>query len=414
MAITDNLNPPPTPQRVFYSTGRMLAAQDFQADQDYHRSRLARVLTQLYGTGTVSGLKVVRQVWQPKTAYPQFSFVYDPSNNVQVNTGTAGTSGSNPPAFDAAAGGTATDSNGIVWTNEGKITPGGWKPSTVFSFPTTIVDPNNNIQSMNIKPNITSAATPPVFNTTIGATTGDGGKPAWICAGPAFEIAVTPGVAIDRVGRLIEVPRQVCIILSDWLNQQITAWQNSVAHPVPGQTSLPNPNHAVHNGNLVVDVFATFVPCTRGLTPCFSAEDDYDATDAFSANRLLDSFAMQLVLRTDGTPTTVPPTPQDPWKSIGALPDAGTGLTTANETTLQNLLLEATAGPVTAAVEYLDGFDTSSVFLARILFPAAAGAGSNGPTYDLTKLSIDNNSRLFLYPAGLVARLAGLGSGSET
>ena len=44
---TDNLKPPPAPSRVFYSLGRMLAAEDFQADQDYHRAALARALLQL-------------------------------------------------------------------------------------------------------------------------------------------------------------------------------------------------------------------------------------------------------------------------------------------------------------------------------------------------------------------------------
>src|SRR5579862_3601417 len=58
MATTDSLNPPPLPQRVYYSTGRMMGVADFQADQDYHRGRLARVLVQLFGTGTVSGLLV--------------------------------------------------------------------------------------------------------------------------------------------------------------------------------------------------------------------------------------------------------------------------------------------------------------------------------------------------------------------
>ncbi len=41
---TDNLNPPPAPSRVYYSLGRMLGVDDFQADQDYHRGCLARAL----------------------------------------------------------------------------------------------------------------------------------------------------------------------------------------------------------------------------------------------------------------------------------------------------------------------------------------------------------------------------------
>jgi hypothetical protein len=293
--LPDNLNPPPAPKRVFYSTGRMLGVEDFQADQDYHRGRLARALLQLYGAGTISGLLA------------------------------------------------QTDGNTDV---------------------------------------------------------------------TKLELQVTPGMAIDRVGRIIEAPRKVCIVLFNWLTEQMQAWVNQQTSPVPGQTAIPDPNLAIHDGaHLMVDLFATFVPCTRGLTPCFAAQDDYDATDAFSANRWLDSFAMQLVLRTE---TTTPPTPKDPWKASGALPAAGAGLTAATEATIQNLLLSATAGPAAPAVEYPEGFDTTSVFLSRLLIGAAKGAAGKPPAFDLTKISIDNNSRLFLYPAALLARLAGLGSGQET
>jgi hypothetical protein len=152
------------------------------------------------------------------------------------------------------------------------------------------------------------------------------------------------------------------------------------------------------------------VPCTRGLTPSFASEDDYDATDAFSANRWLDSFAMQLVLRTDSTPLT----PVDPWKTGGALPVAGSGLAAPITATLQNLILGATAGPTVAPVEYPKSFDATSVFLARILIAATKGAPGQPPAFDLTQIAIDNNSRLFLYPAPLLGRLGGLSSGTET
>lgn len=295
MATTsDNLNPPQPPQRVFYATGRMLGVEDFQADQDYHRGRLARVLLQLYGTGTVAGLLV------------------------------------------------QTDGNADV---------------------------------------------------------------------TQVEVEVTPGIAIDRVGRIIEVPRMVCVVLNNWLTQQMQDWQNQQANPVPGQTAITDPNKAIHDGaNLMCDVFATFVPCTRGLTPCLAAEDDYDATDAFSPNRWLDSFAMQLVLRTDDNPLT----PSDPWVSLGALPAPGAGLNAANAASLANLLLGAKAPAGPAVGEYPPEVDASSVFLARVLIGATTGASGKPPTWDLTKLSIDNTHRLFVYPAPLIARLSGLGSGTET
>jgi len=296
MAIpNDNLNPPQPPTRVFYSTGRMLGVEDFTADQDYHRGRLARALVQLYGTGTVSGLIV------------------------------------------------STDGN---------------------------PDPTK------------------------------------------LEIQVTPGMAIDRVGRIIEVPRTVCIVPENWLSQTVQAWQDQQTNPIPGEPSLPDPNTAIQSGNLVVDVFVSFVPCRRGATPCFAAQDDYDATDAFSPNRWLDSFAMQLVLRTDNAKAL----PVDPWFST-AVPAAGSPLAAADPATLRTLLMQASAGPETPAQEYPNDipFDLTSVFLARILIPATAGTGGAPPVWQLAppgNIKIDNDSRLFLFPAGLLARLIGLGSGA--
>lgn len=48
-----------TPERVNYATGVMLQADDFQAEQTYHRSRLAQLIRHLMGFGTLAGLKVL-------------------------------------------------------------------------------------------------------------------------------------------------------------------------------------------------------------------------------------------------------------------------------------------------------------------------------------------------------------------
>jgi hypothetical protein len=287
--MSDALNPPQPPTRVYYATGRMLGVGDFQAEQDYHRGRLARTLLQLCGTGTVSGLLV------------------------------------------------QTDGNTDV---------------------------------------------------------------------TKLEIQVTPGMAIDRVGRIIEVPRPVCIVLQNWLTQYVTAWQSQQSGNSPGTPSIADPNTAIHDGkNLTVDVFATFVPCTQGVTPCFAAQDDYDATDAFSPNRLLDSFAMQLVLRTDATPKT----PLDPWAGLGAQQPVLAAL--------RQSMLAGTLGPSGTLAEYPPSFDQTAVFLARILVPATAGTSGNPPVWNLTGLgsaNIDNASRLFVIPVSVLSRWNGLGSGTES
>lgn len=48
-----------TPERVNYATGIMLQADDFEAEQTYHRGRLAQLMRHLMGFGTLAGLKVV-------------------------------------------------------------------------------------------------------------------------------------------------------------------------------------------------------------------------------------------------------------------------------------------------------------------------------------------------------------------
>jgi hypothetical protein len=338
----DALNPPSPPNRVFYSTGRMLGVEDFQAEQDYHRGRLARILLQLFGTGTVSGL-----------------------------------------------------------------------------------------------------------NVTLGNDPGDS----------SLEIQVSPGMAIDRVGRVIEVPRQVCIRVKNWY----------------AQVDPSILNMALHGANVVVDVFATFVPCTRGATPCFASQDDYDATDAFSPNRWLDSFSMQLLPRTDITDATQK-LPKDPWftgartttaaavtagnnvsvpvasssgLSVGQqmLIDTGANQEQFNVTTVPDAthivadtlgrghasgssvrsqvkqgLLAGTTGAAAlspfgsgpAGVEYPLGFDTTSVFLARILIPATAGGAAQPPTANFDQIKPpDNTQRLFIVPSAVVAAWVGLTSGTE-
>jgi len=50
------------PDRPNYATGMLLDAEDFRAEQLYHRSRLAEALCYLGGSGTLAGLRVE---WQP-------------------------------------------------------------------------------------------------------------------------------------------------------------------------------------------------------------------------------------------------------------------------------------------------------------------------------------------------------------
>lgn len=279
MSATDTTTKPYTPLpalRVFYSTGRMLGVEDFQAEQDYHRGRLARALLAVHGTGTVIGLNVTS-------------------------------------------------------------------------------DKNADLGQL--------------------------------------EIQVTPGIAIDRAGRILDVPVTVCIRPQVW---------------IAGQTDS-DLIEATHSGALLVDVFATFASCSRGKTPSFATQDDYDATDAFTANRLLDSFAMQLVLRTDSAPLL----PKDPWIGAGAAPTGGAAPSGDQVNALKDSVLNGVLTTATEPQEYPKNFDATSVFLARIKIPATQTNATARPVADLTKMDIDNRSRLFVLPSALLARWSGAGSGLE-
>ncbi|HEU5453047.1 MAG TPA: hypothetical protein VFU76_13725 [Terriglobales bacterium] len=273
---SDPLSQPQEAVRVAYATGRMLGVDDFQAEQTYHRGRLARVLTAAFGAGTISGLKV--------------------------------------------------------------------------------------------QSNLAAAAAD-------------------------VELQVTPGLAIDRAGRIIDVPYTVCLRLQNFLDGK-------------PDTDLSD---AFKGGALVADVFLTFVACDRGKTPSFATMDDYDATDAFTANRLLDSFAMQLVLR----PEADPKLPQDPWQGVGPLRAPGSNAADPTADALKQHILDAKDGPSFAPLEYPSDpkFDRTSVFLARLKITATQDAPGARPKYDVTKLDINNLARLFLYPASLLARWAGLTTG---
>ncbi len=56
------------PDRVHYETGVLLNADDFLAEQNYHRGRLARALAYTIGGGTLAGLKVLHEAEVPATA----------------------------------------------------------------------------------------------------------------------------------------------------------------------------------------------------------------------------------------------------------------------------------------------------------------------------------------------------------
>lgn len=247
--------------RVAYSTGRMLNTEDFQAEQLYHRGRLAHAVRWLHAAGTVNGLNVTQQT-----------------------------------------------------SNSGER-----------------------------------------------------------------ELRISPGLAVDRAGRLIEVFFTLCIRIKEWLDAQSTS-------------DLSNAFKTSDNA-VVADIFIGYEQDQQGKTPTF-VSGDYDNTDAFTANRFLDSFSAQMYLRAEATP----PLPADPWAA--AFPG-----TTIDINAIKNAILNGQSGAALPPAEYPKDADPTTIFLARVRVPATRANPGDRPVLDLTNpVAIDNLSRQFVYPTSLLAQ----------
>lgn len=285
--------PLPPPDRVHYATGVLLDAEDFLAEQAYHRGRLARALTYLHGSGTAAGLHVV---WEEPLA----------------------------PGADAA-------------------------------FP----------------------------------------------EGREEQLRIQAGLAVDRLGRLIEVPRALCIRLGRWFMAQSAddlgqAWH---AAPVPGMDDDTI-------AGVVTDVFIRFVACERGMTPAF-ASGPYDATNAVAPSRLRDAFEASLVLRHE----TTPPLPLSPWPTPTTHADEQARRTAIHDAIRQAWEAgtqswdQASPAPLN---EHAAGQDTTAVLLARVVIPAS----ETDPTVrdTTTAVAVSNGLRPFVYTTTALAHWLGMPS----
>jgi len=234
-------------------------------------------------------------------------------------------------------------------------------------------------------------------------------------AGSEHELRVGPGLAIDRLGRLIEVPRAWCLRLEPWY----------LARPADAL-------RAAHGAQgVVADLFLRFTPQARGRTPSF-AQGAFDATDALVPNRVRDAFRFELVLRPDAK--DAPATaflPRSRFDAVRALapadrPDALREALLAGWNDATNPHARDLARPDGEALPPLpehgaaaDGSaslaDPTSLFLARLLIPTveapAAVPPGTRPTADFTALGaaqIDNTSRRFAYPADALAAVFGI------
>ena len=227
------------------------------------------------------------------------------------------------------------------------------------------------------------------------------------------EVRVQPGLAVDRLGRLVEISRPACLRIPNWF----ALLQALDGGAILLEASFDNLARFVSQRcvddavvlparALVADVFIRFAECPFGLTPSFAA-GPFDALNAVSTSRIRDAYELQMIARTTlsnvypGLPMPV----IDP-KTV----DLSTE--TSRRRALDDSVFGAYAAScqpdgihgLTRAPEQPDGLDPSAVFLARVFVPVSV---TNPPTRTANAVVIDNFARHFLPSASLLAQWVG-------
>lgn len=237
--LDDLTTPIGVPERTFYEAGVLLDAEDFFAEQRYHRSRLARALSALHGYGTIAGLKVSL-------------------------------------AADA------------VLRREGHL-------------------------------------------------------------------EVSPGLALDRFGRLVELRRAQCFKVANWLAAK-------AAQPEEKRQTVLDDFDAAR-GRFSAGVQIRFAACNHGVTPAFAA-GPFNATDYVAPARSADAFSIELVPLRLAAPAAED-APYRQYAQLLANPPADNAKLHAD---LAAIVIEQT--PFPPARDAATGEAMPWVLLAHVLLPA--------------------------------------------
>jgi hypothetical protein len=243
------------------------------------------------------------------------------------------------------------------------------------------------------------------------------------------EVVVQPGLALDPLGRLIEVPQPRCVRIRDWFDAQRAEDVRDGWLTESGVSTL------------IADVFVRFAVCERGKTPAF-ASGPFDALDAVQPSRLRDGVELGLVIRSeagarrqaisDGNPN--PPSvpvpdarslllglPSDPASRLEAIEDLILSQWREGTSDWQNgkpprLVEHLPARVLTGDPPPVDhtqvGRDPTSVLLARLKIEVdTSDASIEYVGFTPAPDNPDNRLRRFIYESGYTTRPANRGAG---
>jgi hypothetical protein len=218
---------------------------------------------------------------------------------------------------------------------------------------------------------------------------------------PDREVKVAPGLALDRLGRLVEIRREQCLRLAQWFAYEATRGDARRAELLGARVA--DPDNAGQQ-RLFLDVSLRFAICPHGKTPAF-ASGPFNATDYVVSARLADAFELTLDLAPlDGggvpfAPLSALPPLDAKLGEIGALPDGDRALARRRWAIDAALAAWPAADPADATrlpklKEQRQPGDWLKVLLARLAVPITQEAASAPPLVDAARaVGVDNYLR---------------------
>lgn len=221
------------------------------------------------------------------------------------------------------------------------------------------------------------------------------------------EIEIEPGLALDRLGRLIELRTAQCFRVQRWFDWTLANDPDALDEAVLGSGA---------SATLLLDIFVRFVVCQHGATPAF-ATGPFNATDATVPSREHDAFELGWALRpaaeADAKPGNTWPAFDAVNQELAALPTGTPAQQAARDQRRAELIGNAILGawePLSPDAQYPtlnplieqprdDWWDR--VLLARVTVPVSVPANASHPQIDASReLVIDNLIRPFVYVPG--------------
>lgn len=219
---------------------------------------------------------------------------------------------------------------------------------------------------------------------------------------PEREVTVAPGLALDRLGRLIEIRRPQCLRLARWL---LALASEGEARRV---VAIASARDGEGGRVLPLDVHLRFTSCPRGRTPAFAA-GPFNATDYTVPARVADGFELLL----DFAPAAPDSSLREPTNSVPPYDTALAELAALPEEDRSARRREMAVDAALAAWPLPDPADTSrlrplsehrepeswlNLLLARLAVPVTQTAPDALPVIDLARpVAVDNRLRPIVF-----------------